>query len=214
LSPDPIGLAGGEPGYFAYVNSNSITAADPRGLAEITSISVTDSANSESSPIRTPGYEFDSLSLSSDAVDIEAMLIAYATRPHNLDPNFDSAGCQRVSLGSTPYTFNCTSFPNTMFSAVTECDELLGTAGGTDVKGGCAGGIFMCEVCSCPYLRDMRQWGIGVDENGDNRVDPGEGVVRPAATEPVWRCTNSGCVEKRSWGNDDDGILYGTTVCF
>jgi RHS repeat-associated protein len=32
LSPDPIGLAGGEPGYFGYVNSNPLTGADPNGL--------------------------------------------------------------------------------------------------------------------------------------------------------------------------------------
>src|SRR5262249_55662945 len=31
LSPDPIGLEGGEPGYFAYVNSNPLNAIDPSG---------------------------------------------------------------------------------------------------------------------------------------------------------------------------------------
>jgi RHS repeat-associated protein len=31
LSPDSIGLEGGEPGYSAYANSNPLTAADPRG---------------------------------------------------------------------------------------------------------------------------------------------------------------------------------------
>jgi RHS repeat-associated protein len=33
LSPDPIGLAGGEPGYSAYVNLNPLGRADPLGLS-------------------------------------------------------------------------------------------------------------------------------------------------------------------------------------
>jgi RHS repeat-associated protein len=32
LSPDPIGLAGGEPAYFPYVNSNPLAGTDPNGL--------------------------------------------------------------------------------------------------------------------------------------------------------------------------------------
>src|SRR5262249_47346185 len=32
LQPDPIGLAGGEPGYFAYARSNPLSRADRSGL--------------------------------------------------------------------------------------------------------------------------------------------------------------------------------------
>jgi RHS repeat-associated protein len=32
LTPDPIGLAGGEPGYMAYVGGNPLVSADPMGL--------------------------------------------------------------------------------------------------------------------------------------------------------------------------------------
>src|SRR5438876_4270280 len=32
LSPDPIGLEGGEPGYFGYANARPLSQVDPTGL--------------------------------------------------------------------------------------------------------------------------------------------------------------------------------------
>jgi len=139
VSPDPIGRAGGEDGYSAYVNSNPLVGSDPAGLIQSGGYCQSNrgapgcpSTYNRRRPPGTPVTQAIEVRPGCVLVPASAISDIYGPPP---------TICTIVPEGRTrtPY-----------------CTDAFASSGATgDVQGVCSGGSPFCEVCGCDNLRRL-----------------------------------------------------------
>ena len=139
MSPDPIGRAGGEDGYSAYVNSNPLVGSDPAGLIQSGGYCQSNrgapgcpSTYNRRRPPGTPVTQAIEVRPGCVLVPASAISDIYGPPP---------TICTIVPEGRTrtPY-----------------CTDAFASSGATgDVQGVCSGGSPFCEVCGCDNLRRL-----------------------------------------------------------
>jgi RHS repeat-associated protein len=132
VSPDPIGLAGGEAGYFGYVGGNPLKDTDPSGL------------------LRRSTNDSDA---TANRAEDDSQVVAQRRR-QQAQAEALPLGCHDVEAQPAPGDQTCENgvAPVSAERPFAACTELLGSAGGTKVFGYCERTNLVCRICGCETL--------------------------------------------------------------
>jgi len=202
VSPDPIGLAGGEPGYSAYVNSNPLRWSDPSGLIQSRTY-CQDNPGAPGCPSTRPARR------TPPGTPVQGVQQVDGARP----------GCIRVAASAI---MDLAGPPPTTCSLISDirgpspyCSNAFARSGATGrIEGGCSGGVPYCEVCGCDNLRRLAGRHTYCRRPGETSLTREScfGVTGVTIVDEPDQllCASSVCQETELYSLDSDGVRSGT----